>query len=229
MTIANTDPNKTRLSLLEGIKDPSNQKRWMEFHEKYSKLIRDVALRKGLRHDEAEDLVQTVLIEISQKIGDFKYDRSKGQFRSCLKTIASRRCIDAIRKRRPAEENKQHRSPSDQRDTNTIDRITDHNESDLETIIDDEWKRAILTATLQRVREKVTPQQYQLFDSYVLKEWPIEKVSSTFGVTPNQIYIAKTRVGKIAEEEGARVTEEMDAPDIPSNQSNSGLNENDAR
>ena len=209
------DPQRTRQSLLDGIKDPENHKRWADFVDTYGGLIRNGARRTGLRNDEIEDVVQTVLVEVSRKAGEFTYDRSKGKFRSWLSTVTARRAIDQLRKRRPTEELKLHRPPGDNRHTRTVERYEGPDEADLAKTIWEEWLRALHDNTLKAVRAIVAPEQYQLYDAYVLKDWPVERVAKVFGVTPNQIYIAKTRVGKVVEEEGRRVAAEMDSPDMP--------------
>jgi RNA polymerase sigma factor (sigma-70 family) len=214
MTAKDFGSDRTRSSLLEAIKDPENSLAWQRFSDLYAGIIRNAARRAGLREDEIEDVVQIVLIEVSNKIRNFDYDRSKGKFRGWLCTLAARRAIDKFRKRQRAEEKMSHRHPADNRKTTLMNREEDMDESGVERFMDKEWKRAFYDLTLQGVRKRVTADQFQLYDAYVLKEWSVEKVSKTFGVTPNQIYIAKTRVGKIAQEEGERVAEEMGSPDL---------------
>jgi RNA polymerase sigma factor (sigma-70 family) len=206
---------RTRSSLLEGIKDPANQKRWADFVDTYSDLIRTGARRVGLRTDEIEVVVQTVLIEVSQKIGEFAYDRSKGKFRSWLNRVTTCRAIDQLRKRRKHEENKLHKSPDDPGNTPTIDRQEDLDETGLMKLIDEEWTRALLENTLKRVRARVSPEQYQLYDARMVKGWEVVKVAKVFSVTKNQVSIANTRIGKLVREEGRKVAEEMNNPDMP--------------
>lgn len=221
MTSRAFNKDRTRSSLLEAIKDPENSEAWQRFSDLYARVIRYAARQKtSLREDEIDVVVNTVLIEVRNKIGDFVYDRSNGKFRNWLHTVAKRRAIDMYRKRPPAEEKKIHRHPEDARKTATLDRFEDMDQSGMERLMDEEWMRALYDLTLQVVRERVTAEQFQLYDAYVLKEWPVERVAKTFGVTPNQIYIAKTRVGKIVQEEGRRVAEEMDSLDVPLGQRN---------
>ena len=125
------DATRTRSSLLEGIKDPENHRAWADFYDRYSGLIRDGGRRAGLRDDEVEDLVQTVLIEVCSKIGEFAYDRSKGKFGGWLRTLTARRAIDRLR-HRSTEPPTAHRPPGDTRDTATLDRQPDPNPTELE-------------------------------------------------------------------------------------------------
>ncbi len=209
------DSRRTRSRLLEGIKDPDNQQAWGEFYDRYSGVIRDGARRTGLRPDEVEEVVQTVLIEVSKKIGEFAYDRSKGKFGGWLSRLTARRAIDQFRKRKAYEEHKIHRPPDSTGDTRTIDRQKDMDLDGAERVMHEEWVRALHDETLKAVRTLVSPEQFQLYDAYVLKDWAASKVAKTFGVTTNQVYIAKNRVGEVVREEGQRVAKEMECPTLP--------------
>jgi hypothetical protein len=47
----------------------------------------------------------------------------------------------------------------------------------------------------------VGARQYQLFDLYVIKEWAVEDVVKTLGVTTAQVYQAKSRVSAMVRKE----------------------------
>jgi hypothetical protein len=52
-------------------------------------------------------------------------------------------------------------------------------------------------------------QKFQIFDFYVNKEWPPEKIAQTFHVTVNQVYLAKNRVTELLREEVGRLEKEV--------------------
>ncbi len=54
---------------------------------------------------------------------------------------------------------------------------------------------------MERARSQVPAKQYQIFDLYVVKRWPVEKVAATLGVKPGQVYLAKHRVAAFIKEE----------------------------
>jgi len=56
-------------------------------------------------------------------------------------------------------------------------------------------------AAIAKVKRRVDPQNYQLFDFYVNKEWRPDKVAGTFGVTVDQVYLAKHRVSAMVKRE----------------------------
>ena len=58
---------------------------------------------------------------------------------------------------------------------------------------------------MRRVRERVTPRQYQVFDLYVVKEWPVREVTRTLHVSAAQVYLARHRVSRLVREEMRRI------------------------
>jgi RNA polymerase sigma-70 factor (ECF subfamily) len=47
---------------------------------------------------------------------------------------------------------------------------------------------------LQLLKTKVKAKQYQIFDFYVIKGWPVRKVTSTLGVSVGQVYLVRHRL-----------------------------------
>jgi RNA polymerase sigma-70 factor (ECF subfamily) len=53
----------------------------------------------------------------------------------------------------------------------------------------------------------VDPKQYQIFDLYVVKGWPVAKVAEVLGTSRSNIYIIKHRIGSLIKKEVARLHE----------------------
>lgn len=202
----------TRRSLLSAIKDPANQKAWDEFYKIYSGFIRGIA-RESIRLDEVEDVTCIVLTEISQ--GKLKYDPSKGKFRSLLKTFVRRRAIDMSRKRSPYEERKVHRAPDDSRSTGTVTRIADTGTLHDVRLAKEEWDEMVRRMALSAVQQRVSPIQFQIYAEHVLRGKSVAEVVAKLGVTPNQVYLAKRRVGAVHREELKAAAHRLDHPVLP--------------
>ena len=56
------------------------------------------------------------------------------------------------------------------------------------------WEQSHLLYCVCKLREEVSPVQFEAFRLYALEEWPVERVTRKLGLTPNQVYIAKTRL-----------------------------------
>ena len=85
--------------------------------------------------------------------------------------------------------------------TATVERIADPAGVNLETIWDTEWKSNVFNAAIDKVKRRVNARQYQIFDLYVIKQWPVQKVASTLGVNIGRVYLAKHRISALIKKE----------------------------
>jgi len=196
---------RTRRTLIERLQDWEDQKTWDEFYQTYWRLIYSVSMRAGLPSDEAFDVVQETVLSIAKqwKKGA-RYDADKGSFKSWLLNVAKWRIADQFRKRQrnpAANFSGQSQAEWDERSTAVIERFEDPDGVDLEKIWDAEWASNLSDAALERVKGKVSPRQFQIFDCYVVKGWDPAKVRTELGVSMAQVYLAKHRVGGLVKKE----------------------------
>lgn len=197
----------TRASLLHRLKDWRDQTSWQQFFDTYSPLIYTVARRSGLDISEAQDVVQETVFAVAKHMPDFKYDASHGSFKAWLLNLTRWRIIDQARKRRKVAVESPF--PVEQgTGTGVMERFIDPAGNALDALWDTEWQQTLLDAAVARVKRRVEPESYQLFDFYVNKDWPAEKVASNFNVTLGQVYLAKHRVSEMLKAEVARIENE---------------------
>src|SRR5205807_2458924 len=79
--------NQTRPSLLFRMRAPRDTKAWDDFALVYGPLVYGHARRRGLSHEDAEDVAQKVFARVSAAIQGFEYEREKGRFRDWLGLI----------------------------------------------------------------------------------------------------------------------------------------------
>jgi RNA polymerase sigma-70 factor (ECF subfamily) len=79
--------------------------------------------------------------------------------------------------------------------------VADSNAVDLDALWEKEWQQNLLAAAIIRVKKKIDPKQFQIFDCYVRKEWPAQKVADTLRVNVGQVYLARHRVGVLLKKE----------------------------
>ena len=189
----------TRRSLVDRLVNWDDQRRWQEFFDTYWKLIYSAARKSGLTDVEAQEVVQETIITVAKKIGKLGYDPALGSFKGWLLQITRWRIVDQFRKRGRAQS---HRAPSeDDRRTATIERVPDSNVVDLDALWEKEWQENLFAAAITRVKKKVDPKQFQIFDCYVRKEWPAQKVAEQLRVSVGQVYLARHRVSAILKKE----------------------------
>jgi len=190
----------TRQTLLSRLKNWEDQASWREFFDLYWKLIYGVALQAGLAEAEAQDVVQETLIAVAKAMLGFKYDRAGGSFKGWLLQLTRWKITDQFRKRRPADARRPQPVAS-QTGTSPIERIPDPASLPLESVWDREWNQCLLEQAMERIRARVPPKQYQIFDLYAVKRWPVEKVAAALHVNPGQVYLIKHRVGALIKKE----------------------------
>src|SRR5215472_16881645 len=189
----------TRRSLVDRLADWGDQRRWQEFFDTYWKLIYSAARKSGLFDAEAQEVVQETVITVAKNIDRLKYDPAIGSFKGWLLQITKWRIADQFRKRK-AEAAKHPFSPDDPL-TATIERVPDSRIVDLDGVWETEWKDNLLEAAIARVKKKVDPKQFQIFDCYVRKEWPAQKVAERLRVSVGQVYLARHRVAALLKKE----------------------------
>lgn len=192
----------TRKTLLSRLKDATDDASWRVFFNTYWKLIYGTAVKAGLGDAEAQDVVQETIIAVARNIGEFKYDPAICSFKSWLLQVTRSRISNQFRSRRRRHVDQE--PPSDGTSgTPLLERLPDPAGEHLDRVWDEEWEKNLMDAAIERVKRRVDIEQFQVFDFYVLKKWPVKKVARTLGIHIGQVYLAKHRVSKLIKKEMA--------------------------
>lgn len=200
---------KTRKSLIARLDNWEDQRTWDEFYQTYWKLIYSVAIKAGLRSEEAFDCVQETILSIAKQSKKNLYDPEQGSFKTWLMNMTRWRINDQFRKRKK-DTAMTGGDWDDDRKTAIIERVEDPNGDVLERLWDVEWKKGIADAALTRVKAQVSPKQYQIFDYYVIRQWDAGKVQKKLSVSMAQVYLAKHRVGAVLKKELSKLQDETE-------------------
>ncbi len=198
----------TRSTLLSRLKNFDDDRSWRRFFDTYWKLIYGVALKSGLRDIEAQEVVQDSIIAVSRNIGQFQYDRATCTFKTWLLTVTRSRISNQFRRRRrhaPVLD-----SAEDENGESWLEQLPDEATNGLEHLWDQEWERNLMDAAIDRVKKQVPAEQFQLFDFYVLRDWPADKVATTLGVSAARVYLAKHRISKLVQVELKQIQQEQE-------------------
>jgi len=198
----------TRATLIQRLKNWQDQASWQEFFDTYWKLIYGLARRLGLSEEDAQDVVQDTMVSVANRMPNFKYDPQVGSFKSWLRVLIRSRISDHIRKRGPVPLPLQIEADSGDQ-TVALKETPDKDGQTMEDFYEQEWRKNLLDAAIARVKRKLDPQKYQIFDFYVNKEWAPEKVAAAFKISVDQVYLAKHRVTEMIKSEAKRLETEM--------------------
>ena len=90
-----------------------------------------------------------------------------------------------------------------------VERVPNPNSEELEGLWDQEWQRNLLETSIVRVKKRVSAKQYQMFNLYVMMQWPMNQVKKTLGVSAAQVYMAKMRVSRLIKSEVRTLEKKM--------------------
>jgi len=205
----------TRATLIKRLKDWKDQSSWQDFFDTYWKLIYDIARKGGLKDDEAQDVVQETMVSVAKHIPTFEYDPALGSFKCWLLNMTRWRITDQLRKRGPAargESGRPEEAPWGESAGSAAaeaEKVADENSPNLDALWEEEWEKNLLNAAISKIKRRLDPQKYQIFDLYTKKEWPPEKVAAAFHIPVNQVYLIKHRVTEMIKREVERLESEM--------------------
>jgi RNA polymerase sigma-70 factor (ECF subfamily) len=206
-----TTPNElipTRATLIQRLKDWQDQSSWQDFFDTYWNLIYGVAVRGGLTSAEAEDVVQETIVSVAKHMPGFRYDPAIGSFKAWLLNMTRWRITDQLRKRGP-----QAPLPETEEET-TLGYGLMHEDSghvvpELEKLWDAEWEKNLLSMAISKVKRKLDPKHYQIFDCHVNKHLSPEQVAKAFGIPVSQVYMAKHRITEMIRLEVERLKRDV--------------------
>ncbi len=190
----------TRQSLLSRLKNLSDQTSWKRFFDTYWRLIYDVARKAGMTDAEAQDIVQETIIGVARRIPEFRYNREVCSFKTWLLQMTRWRIVDHFRKKQ--YRNQGQKLPREEHlETGLLERQVEPVVGDLEAVWDEEWRKNLMNAAIQRVKNRVRPSAYQMFHLHVLKKFPVKTVAQKLGVKAAEVYFAKYKVSALLRRE----------------------------
>ena len=199
----------TRQSLLSRLRDWQDQEGWREFFDTYWRLIYNAARRAGLADAEAQDVVQNTFIYLARRMPKFRYDRSRGSFKSWLCRVTRSR-ISIFRRRAQYREPAPPELELEDNEANVWEAIPDPAGDALDEVWQREWEENLVKAALRRLRPKVSAEQLMIFELAALGEVPLKQVARKLDVSLMQVYLARHRVGKLFKTEVERLRRETE-------------------
>lgn len=206
MTMLVEDPIPTRYTLLSRLEDRGDQDSWRDFFDTYWRLIYSVAVKSGLTEAEAQDVVQETIISVARDIHKFKRDRTLGSFKGWLRNIIRWRIADQLRKRTRASWGNTPQSGGDPPPADVAE-LPDPAGQAAESVWEEEWQANLLKAAMEIIKPRVREEHYQIFDLYVLKQWPVKNVARALGVNVALVYLVKYRISALLKKEARRLEE----------------------
>jgi len=178
----------TSHSLLERLHDRADHQAWQRLLAIYEPWLRGWLSRHQLQPADVEDLLQEILVVVSEKLPGFVHTGQPGAFRAWLRTILTNRVRHFLRGQR-------HRQavvvPQPLNDW--LDQLADP-DSTLSRQWDQEHDQHLVRRLLASIQAEFSPTTWKVFQMLVLEDRSAAEVAQGLGLTPNAVYVAKARV-----------------------------------
>jgi RNA polymerase sigma-70 factor (ECF subfamily) len=186
--------SRTSVSLLGRLhRNPADPGAWQDFVQRYGRKIYLWCRGWGLQDADAQDVTQNVLLEIARQMKTFTYDPSRS-FRAWLKTVAHGAWHDLVHGRQFRNRGS---GDSDVRDRLQATQARD----DLARQLEEQYDADLLEEATARVRGRVETRTWEAFSLLVYEELPGAEVAARLEMKVGAVYMAKSRVQKLLQEE----------------------------
>lgn len=202
MTYRHFNNETTRSSVLKAVADTENEAAWARFFDLYAGFVFSIVRSKGLKEEEADDVVQVVFADLVRMMPTFKYDRIKGKFRSYLIALVHWRVKDRLRIARREKE-----LMADYMDEAAHLPLADKD------FAEREWQAAALEEALRRIKPDVRPEHYAAFVSSAVEGQDTETVMRLYNLSRDNLYQIRKRLTAKLQETVSVVLTEMESPD----------------
>jgi RNA polymerase sigma-70 factor (ECF subfamily) len=189
--------SRTSATLLARLRQaPADQAAWAEFVDRYGRKVYGWCRRWNLQEADAQDVTQDVLVRLAEKMRGFAYDPSRS-FRAWLKTLARHALSDFgdARGRAGAAGGSQAAELLQ----------TVEAREDLVRRLEEEFDREVLEEAVARVRARVTPKTWRVFELTAHEGRSGAEAAGELGMTVAAVFVARGRVQKLLQEEVRRL------------------------
>ncbi len=205
MTYRHFNNESTRSSVLKAVANTENEAAWQRLFDLYAGFVFSIARSKGLKSEDADDVVQIVFTDLARNLPTFQYDRTKGRFRSYLSGLVHWRVMDKLKAGKRDAELK----------VNFLDEAQLFMSPDDDSVVEREWQAAALEEALRRIKPSIRPEHYAAFVASAIEGQDTEAVAALYGISSDNLYQIRKRLTAKLREMTATVLAEMDAPDAP--------------
>lgn len=174
----------THTTLLARMSAGQDSAAWSEFVDRYGSLIRRFCVLRGLQTSDADDVLQDVLVDLNRAMPNFRYDPTKGKFRSYLKTVV----VHAIARK--------FRQPTPQASLGDMASaiLPASDDAAAEEQWEYEWRQYHLSHAMHVIRGEFAEKEILAFERYALAGDDAKRVATDLGMSSDHVYQAKSRI-----------------------------------
>ena len=188
----------TRATLLGRLRhNPADPAAWEEFVSHYGPRILAWCRTWGLQDADAQDVAQTVLLKLVEKLREFEYDPSRS-FRAWLKTVTHHAWRDYVER--------QSRLGRGSGDSSALDRVEAGQA--LAACLEEAYDQDLLREAMARVQIRVERRTWEAFRLLAVENWPGAEAARHLGMKVATVYVARSKVQRMIRDEIARLSDD---------------------
>ncbi len=185
---AMTEFPETRASLIQRIACTEDAQAWDDFLRLYQPVVYRLAVRQGLQHADAEELVQDVMLAVARKVEAWDPNPERGRFRSWLSRIARNLIINYLTRRKL-----QTWGTGDSGMQSLLEQQGDP-DGTLSNWLELEYRRSLIQYAANIVQIDVHERTWSAFWLSTIDEVPIAEVAHRLGMSVGSVYVARNRI-----------------------------------
>ena len=177
----------TRYTLLERVKNRTDEQSWVDFVEIYRPYIYRFVRRMNLGHEDSEDLSQSILVVLWEKIPGFEFNFRTGAFRAWLCKLVRNRVLNYLK----TQNRRSAKLESDAQDIASS--LNSMPLSDLEKIAKEEWEKFVGMKAWEAVEGEFDEKAREAF-KLSMQNISADEISSKLGIAVGSVYVYKQRI-----------------------------------
>jgi RNA polymerase sigma factor (sigma-70 family) len=190
----------TRVSLLIRLRrEPTDQRAWDEFAQRYGGLIEAWCRQRGLQAADVDDVSQNVLLKLANHLRSFVYDPSR-RFRGFLRTVTHNACKDYLASTRRA-------SATADAEVYAVLNSAEARD-DLAARLEEAFDLERLEMAQASVRQRVEPHTWEAFVLTALEGRSGAEAAAVLHMQVGTVFKAKSKVQRMLREEIERLESE---------------------
>ncbi len=196
-------PTSTSLSLLERVKT-GEACAWERMVALYYPLVHSWCFRQGLQSHDCVDVAQDVFLAVSEHMPRFRKETPRDSLRAWLRTITRSKLADHWRRQQ-----KQARSIGGSEARKWMAQTPESTAVDMSDAATVDDCATLVRTGLELIRGEFEPRTWKAFWRVAVDTRPVADITEELGMTPNAVYLAKSRVlRRLREEFGDLILDE---------------------
>ena len=190
--------NSTRHTLIQKIKDQSDEQAWKTFTQAYEGYIEAVLRKVGIPTADTIDLRQDIILKLWKQLPDFDFEAKRGKFRTWLYRMIRNTAYTHLASRNQEKKRVEKYFQEKPEGRTAFDKL-----------LREQWKSHLCQKALNNIKNNFSAQSVEIFEKS-LKGQAVEDIAQHYNLKENTIYRIKNRVKERLIVEVQRLRDELE-------------------